>query len=36
MKSGIALTSDWMLNSIPMSEKNIGAKNPNVIAEMMP
>jgi hypothetical protein len=24
------------VNSIPMSEKNIGAKNPNVIAEMMP
>jgi DNA-binding PadR family transcriptional regulator len=25
MKSGIALMTDWMLNSIPMSEKDIGA-----------
>jgi hypothetical protein len=35
-KRGIASRSDLILNSMPMTAKNIGAKKPNVMAEIVP
>ena len=35
-KRGIALTNERTLNSTPITPKNIGAKKPNVIDEIVP